>query len=195
LEGHELQALGYKAAAEVSIGEIKAAEDSITHSRQIMGRHSFWPPFYSVHSLLAEFKFDLNLLRDAVNSKDGGAVQKYGKQAVKSGKKAVGVSAKFAATRTHSYRLMGEYYWLTGKQGKALKWFDKSIREGERLGARPDLARTYMETGKRLMEPGSKYRELNGVSADEYLKKARAMFEDMDLRWDLEELEKVQSGT
>jgi len=76
-----------------------------------------------------------------------------------------------------------------------VKWFAKSIREGERLGARPDLARTFMETGKRLMEPGSKYRELNGVSADEYLKMARAMFEEMDLQWGLEELEKVQAGS
>jgi hypothetical protein len=87
---------------------------------------------------------------------------------------------------------MGVYYWLIGKQGKALGWFNKSTKEGERLGARPDLARTYMEIGKRLIEPGSKYKELSGVSVGEYLKKAGAMFEEMDLQCDLEELERVQ---
>ena len=46
----------------------------------------------------------------------------------------------------------GQYYWLVGKQRKALKWFDKSIKEGERLGARPDLSGLYMEVGKRLLE-------------------------------------------
>jgi len=90
---------------------------------------------------------------------------------------------------------MGDYYWLVGKQRKALKWWDKSIKEGERLGARPDLSRTYMEVGKRLLEPKSKYRELNGISAKEYLEKAETLFEDMDLEWDLEQLERVRSGS
>jgi len=89
---------------------------------------------------------------------------------------------------------MGVCYWLIGKQGEALSWFDKSIREGERLGVRPDIARTYLEIGKRLIGSGSKYKELKGVSGKEYLKKAGAMFEEMDLQWDLEELEKVQNG-
>jgi len=89
---------------------------------------------------------------------------------------------------------MAEYYWLIGKQRKALKWFDKSIKEGERLGARPDLSRTYMEVGKRLLERHSKYRELNGINAGEYLEKAEAMFKDMDLQWDLEQLERVTTG-
>ena len=86
---------------------------------------------------------------------------------------------------------MGVYYWLIGKQKKALKWWDKSIRIGEHLGARPELARTYMEVGKRLLEPKSKHGALNGLSAEDYLGKARALFEEMELAWDLQELEKV----
>jgi|GEM_PF-3479894 hypothetical protein len=45
--------------------------------------------------------------------------------------------------------------------------------------------------GKRLSKPNSPYRELNGISAVEYLNKAKAMFEEMDLQWDLEQLEQV----
>jgi hypothetical protein len=45
--------------------------------------------------------------------------------------------------------------------------------------------------GKRLSEPHSPYRELNGISASEYLNKAKTMFEEMDLQWDLEQLERV----
>ena len=89
---------------------------------------------------------------------------------------------------------MGEYYWLIGKQKKALKWFDKSIKEGERLGARPDLSRTYMEVGKRLLEPPQQIRELNGIDARDYLDKAETMFKEMDLEWDLEQLERVRQG-
>jgi hypothetical protein len=42
-----------------------------------------------------------------------------------------------------------------------------------------------------MLEPGSKYIELNGSTADEYLKKARTMFVEMDLHWDLDELDKL----
>ena len=56
---------------------------------------------------------------------------------------------------------------------------------------KPELSRTYFEIGKRLSEPNSPYRELNGVSAAEYLNKAKTMFEEMDLQWDLEQLENL----
>jgi len=69
-----------------------------------------------------------------------------------------------------------------------------TTKEGERLGARPDLARTYMEVGRCLQEPKSKYRELNGIGAKEYLAKAEKMFREMDLQWDLEQLERVRAG-
>ena len=88
---------------------------------------------------------------------------------------------------------MGEYFWLIGKQSKAIKWWDKAIKKGEELGARPDLSRTYFEIGKSLLQPDSKYKELNGITADEYLKKARTLFEEMDLQWDLDELDKVMA--
>ena len=87
---------------------------------------------------------------------------------------------------------MGIYYWLTNKRKKALKWWRRSIKEGECLGARPELSRTYFEVGKRLLEPESRYHELDGITAEDYLEKARTMFEEMDLQWDLDELEKVK---
>jgi len=51
-----------------------------------------------------------------------------------------------------------------------------------------------MEVGKRLMEPRSKYKHLNNITAEEYLEKARVMFEETDLQWDLEQFEKVKRG-
>jgi hypothetical protein len=123
--------------------------------------------------LLAQFMLDLHLLEDAIGGDSRSLVSEYSKAALTSGKAAVKNSAKFAAHRTWNYQLMGKYYWLIGKQRKALKWYDKSIREGERLGARPDLSRTYMEVGKRLSELNIKYKELNGLNAAAYLDKAK----------------------
>jgi hypothetical protein len=86
---------------------------------------------------------------------------------------------------------MGLYYWLIGKQSKALRWWDKAMHEGKRLGAKPDLTRTYFEIGKRLLEPKSKYKKLNGIDAKDYLEKARILFKDINLQQDLDELENI----
>jgi len=48
-----------------------------------------------------------------------------------------------------------------------------------------------MEIGKRLLEPEIKQKELNGIKANEFLEKAREMFTEMDLPWDLNELDRI----
>jgi len=46
--------------------------------------------------------------------------------------------------------------------------------------------------GKRLLEPHSKYKELNGIDAKDYLEKAGTMFEKMGLERDLDDLESIK---
>jgi len=52
-----------------------------------------------------------------------------------------------------------------------------------------------VEIGKRFLEEKSKHKELNGVSAREYLEKTRTMFKEMDLQWDIDELDKILAST
>ncbi len=115
--------------------------------------------------------------------------------ALKAGKKAVKTSRKVAFDQIEIYKLMGIYYWLAKKKKKALKWWDRSMEAGERLEGHLELSRTYFEVGKRLLEPKSNYKEWNGLSANEYLEKARAMFQEMDLQYDLDELDKISPHT
>jgi hypothetical protein len=89
---------------------------------------------------------------------------------------------------------MGTFHWLTGKKRDALKWWRLSIETGEAFKMKPELSRTCFEIGKRLSEPNSPYKELNGISAAEYLNKAKTMFEEMDLQWDLEQLDHAVAG-
>ncbi len=49
----------------------------------------------------------------------------------------------------------------------------------------------YMEIGRRLLEGNSRFKELNGISAKAYLEKARTMLQEMNLQWDLDELDKI----
>ena len=116
----------------------------------------------------------------------------HAKSALKNLKLMIKNSKKFAPDRTPGRYLLGKYYWLTGEQKKSLKWWRKSIQVGEQLGARPELARTYFEVGRHLQQPDSKYKQLDGLSGEDYLNKAEALFKEMDLQWDLTELEKVR---
>ena len=132
-------------------------------------------------------------LKDAIRSNDQSYISKHRKNALKDIKNAIRNSKKIASPRPIVFRSMGIYYWIIGKQKKAVKWWKRAIQETERLGACPNLARTYMEIGKSFLEEKSKYKELNGIGAEEYLEKARAMFKEMDLQWDLDELDKITS--
>jgi hypothetical protein len=71
----------------------------------------------------------------------------------------------------------------------ALKWWDKGIKEGERLGARLELSRTFWEVGRRLSEENSRFPNLGGISAKQYQDKARSMFLEMNLEWDLKKFD------
>jgi tetratricopeptide (TPR) repeat protein len=141
--------------------------------------------------LIAQFMMDIYLLKKAIVSDDRKNLSKLKKKAHHGGRRALNKLKKYAVEWVKVLRLMGEYYWLIGKQNKALKWWDRAIKKGEELGARPDLSRTYFEVGKSMLEPNSKHKELNGITAEEYLDKARTLFVEMDLQWDLDELDKV----
>jgi len=129
---------------------------------------------------------------------------------------------KVASNRTEAFRHMGTFHWLTAQAAsrgllyfrniipgvraryhyrKALAWWKKSIDEGERLGARLELSRSYFEVGKRAVAVGTgrdmslqqqhlreQIKKNIGLTPEECLAKAETMFRDMDLQWDLDQL-------
>ncbi|MBC2716713.1 MAG: AAA family ATPase [Desulfobacteraceae bacterium] len=188
---HHMLGFCWKAEALVLLNDIDGAKRYMYQGEKIIDQDKLTPPYIMATYLIAQFILDITILKRALTSKADPDLSNLKKKACKSGKAALRKLKNYALNRTKTLRLMGEYYWLAGKQNKALKWWDKAIKKGEELGARPDLSRTYFEVGKSLLEPGSKTKELNGITAEEYLKKARTLFEEMDLQWDLDELDKV----
>jgi hypothetical protein len=71
-----------------------------------------------------------------------------------------------------------------------LKYLRKSIAFGESSGGKIELSRSYFETGKFLSDPKTKQKQLKGLSGKDYLDKAKAMFEEIGLQYDLEEYQK-----
>jgi tetratricopeptide (TPR) repeat protein len=191
MEMQKLQAVGMKLKVQVMLDELDAAKETIEIGETVLRNVYRLPPVFWGHFLTGRFLYDLAILEKSVVLSEKPDTSKLRRAALISGKRAIENSKMVAAHRTDVYRLKGKYHWLVNKEKKALKWWSKSISEGTRLGARPELSRTYMEVGKRLSEPESKYKELNRTSAREYLDMANSMFKEMDLQWDLDELERI----
>jgi class 3 adenylate cyclase/tetratricopeptide (TPR) repeat protein len=192
---YRIHALGLKTQIQILLKDLAEAEKSLNQAEEYYRKQAIVPPLFAASYLVAKFSFDIVLLEESFRSNNKLTISKHRQSAVKSGKNVLKNSKKYAPYRTGVFKLMGLYFWLIDKQNKAVKWWQKAIEEGERLSARPELARTYMEIGKRFLEEKSKYKELNGISAKEYLGKAREMFQEMDLQWDLDELDKIASDS
>jgi class 3 adenylate cyclase/tetratricopeptide (TPR) repeat protein len=191
---YEIMLLGGKAEAQQLAGDTDGAQDSLLQTSELHKKQPFISPYYYVPYLASRFSVDIEQIKQAKRLSNSENLARLRNRAYKTGKTALRNSRKFAPYRTKIFRLLGEYFWQVGKQGKAFKWWKKAIREGERLGARPDLSRTYFEVGKRLMEPHSKHKKLNGIDAKGYLEKAAVLFEELGFDRYFEELEAIRSS-
>ena len=185
--------VSFKTSLQMMLGDMRGAEDSLRNLEKIKAEINIVPYFLSTF-YLSRVGFDLQKLEEAIKNGDTSQAAQTRKSALKTARKLVRNSWRIAADITESYKLMGRYYWLIGKQKKALNAWKRGIKEGERLGAKLELSRLCGEVGRRLSEKKSHYMELNGLQAKGYLTKAKAMFEEMDLRWDLDELERECPG-
>ena len=180
-----------RAKAQIILQDLEGAADSINQAQKITSEVRAVPQQLG-ELFLSSFILSLQHLEESTKRGDKSTLSLHHEGSLINGTKALNMANKYALFKTETIKLMGVYYWLIGKQRKAIKWWRKAIQEGTRLNDRLELSRTYYEVGKRLLEPKSKYKELDGIKAEEYLEKARVMFEEMDLQWDLDELEKLR---
>jgi len=186
-----ISAYSFESRLRLLLGDVDRAEDSLGHAQKLVSKLSTVAQ-QDGEVFLSRLLLDLHHLEQAIALGNKKAATMYNANALKSGMGALKAAHKYAFFKTESLKLMGVYYWLIGKQRKAMQWWRKAIADGQRLNDRLELSRTYYEVGKRLLEPKSKYKKLDGIKAWDYLEKARVMFEEMDLQWDLDELEKLR---
>jgi hypothetical protein len=97
---------------------------------------------------------------------------------------------KARANLTEAYRLHAVACWILNKPTKAVRNFKRSIKAGTSYSGKLELSRTYFEIGKFLRDTKNKRESINGMNGTECLMKAKAMFEEMNLTWDLAEYKK-----
>jgi class 3 adenylate cyclase/tetratricopeptide (TPR) repeat protein len=179
-----LEMYSCQAWVHILMGDIEDAEKSLKRANKIRQEVDSPVPFQLSNFYRSQLAYDLYRLSQAIKDGNKSESSKYRKQAGKSGKMLLKVAKKAAQHRTESYKLSGVYCWLNNNQGKALTWWHKAIEEGQRLGARLELSMVYHEVGNRLLGAESKYKMLDGITAEEYLERASVMFAEMGLRWD-----------
>lgn len=158
-----------------------------TPAEAIIKRLRLVPPYYQTAYLTNRLLLDLTELEEAAGG--GGSVPRaLVGRARRSARRALRIARQMPLDRTEIYRLAGRLQWLLGKPARALHWWGQSIAAGEHLGARPELARTYLEVGQRLTVDPSKSPSLGGLAAAAYLEKARSLLTELALERDLEQV-------
>jgi hypothetical protein len=169
-------------------GEINKAEEILEYLKKIKPDINLVPYFLCTY-YLSQIIYNTHKLEKALADGNRPNITLYRKQTLKAARVAIKTARKSAADLTESLKLMGTFFWILGKQRTALRWWEKSIKEGERLGARLELSRTFWEVSRRLSEENSRFSNLGGISGEQYKDRARSMFREMNLEWDLKKFD------
>jgi tetratricopeptide (TPR) repeat protein len=191
---HLLEMYACQAWIHILMGNIEAAELSLQQADTLKTEAEAPVPFQLSNYCRSRLEFDLYRLGTSLKNGHRSGDAALRKQAAKSDKMMSKVAAKVAQHRTEAYKLNGVHCWLNRQPAKAHASWRKAIDEAEALGARLELARVYFEVGKRLGEPRSRHKKLNGLGAEDYLEQAGALFEEMNLQWDLDKLSLLTRG-
>ncbi|OGD21052.1 MAG: hypothetical protein A2W03_10250 [Candidatus Aminicenantes bacterium RBG_16_63_16] len=186
-----LEMLALKSNILIIQREMDGAAKTLAEAKELLVRERHITPFYMGHFLLSQFLSDLFLFEESIESNEVSKISRLRKKTYQSGRAARKNALNYAANKTEVFRCLGVYYWLAGKQKKAIRWWRKSVTIGRGLQALPELARSYMEIGKRLMEKQSQFSEIDGRNNKWYLKEAEKIFKKLNLEWDIQELSKL----
>jgi class 3 adenylate cyclase/tetratricopeptide (TPR) repeat protein len=174
-----LLALALRADAKVQAGALEEAAESLARGDAIlagmrMGQAIPWHvSFHNMARLHAELAaWEAGTRRSAARLR-------------RSRRAALGSVRKVAGWRPAVFRLTAREAWLRGSRSKSEHWWRRALAEAERLGARPEQARTLHEIGLRIGPGGS---GPDGRSGAECLEAAQRLYAELHLERDLERL-------
>jgi tetratricopeptide (TPR) repeat protein len=192
--GHFAMLLGIwcaKSLAHSAKNEIEEAKKALSEAEKlVMDRKII--TVYHVPYLQARIHLELSELRSAASRQKPD--RELFRTAIITANKLTRQSGKMQSAAVEAYRMKALIYRLQKKPHKAYKYFALSIQAGLKNNGVLELARTYFEVGKCLRERGSVRSSLLGISGSEYLLKAKTLFEEMDLHYDLRQYEEYMEG-
>jgi class 3 adenylate cyclase/tetratricopeptide (TPR) repeat protein len=193
MDPFKIHLLSVKSNAQIILKDLDGAKISLEKAEEIFNQQQIVPPLYAICYLVSLFTLNLALLEKAMVLNDQFKSRKHKKFIKKSIKKLTKTAHSYGFWRLEAYRVIGLYHWVVNDQSRAMKAWAKSIKEAERMDSKLYLARIYKDIGSKIFEEKSHYKQLNGMTSQKYLENAREMFHEMDLKWDLDELDKITS--
>jgi hypothetical protein len=183
----QLNALGLQAKCQLLSGNPAAAE-TLEQGKALRDELGSQAPGYHRSMLLTmQLLSDVRALESTMN---GSAGSSHALQVTRSAKhgatQLLRVANIVARERVEAYRLVGRLWWLLDKKKKAIRWWEKSLQEGERMGAHPDLARTHLEIAHRLRHAGKSV-FTGALSAETSSAKAAELFAALGMDREKEE--------
>jgi len=174
---------GEMARAQILLGDRDGAVASLRRAEDLTRQERVVSPWHQSSPHIAQLLFDVTALEAAGD--DGrsswGALRRA---AARSARRALRTASKVAKERVETYRLTARLFWLQGKRRRAFAWWERTIAEAERMGARPELARTHGDIGQRIGAA-----RLNGLDGPSHLEAARRLFSELGLEWDLRQID------
>jgi class 3 adenylate cyclase/tetratricopeptide (TPR) repeat protein len=171
--------LGTRAKIQILSGDSRGAATSLAAAEKITTRSREVPPWHLSAYAAARLRCDLAALDEARH------FMPLRQQARRSMRYALRIAASVAVQRTEIEQLAGRVLWSLGRRRSAFKQWQRAIATGERLGARPELARTWAAIA-RALDAGTGL-TFDGVDAAQCLERARELFAGAGLAWDLEQ--------
>jgi tetratricopeptide (TPR) repeat protein len=159
------------------------AADVLQRAAEVSRQEGVVSPWHQSIHHVAQLLYDVTALEAAQRGQMQEPWHRLRRRALRSSRRALATAAKVGKERVESLRLTGQLWWSLGKPNRARIWWRRCLAEAERMGARPEMARAYAAIGSCVGNA-----ELDGVSGHAYIDRARAMFQDLQLDWDLEQL-------
>jgi hypothetical protein len=176
-----LVALAMRAEAQLRAGELAAATESLARGEQILAGMSVGTtiPYHLSFHRSARYHAELTALEQGAGARPSAARLRKSRRA------ALASVRKMAGAAPAVFRLVGREAWLRGRRDRASDWWARSLAAAERLGTRPETARTLHELGLRI-GPGGQAPD--GRRGEECLAAAGRLYAELRLENDLARL-------
>ncbi len=187
-----LLALSTLAKLELLRDDVESAAAFLAKASDLTTKAGVIPPFHASHFLQAQLQMTvirLERARGAGARSDARRAQRDARSRVR---RAAAGARRIAWRRPEIYRLCGTAHWLRGRRTAAYRWWERSVEEAQIARMAPEVGRTLLEVARRSREVARGAPEVfHDAPITTCADRARAIFEEYDLAWDLQQLEAV----
>jgi class 3 adenylate cyclase/tetratricopeptide (TPR) repeat protein len=185
-------ALAERARIYALLGDLAEAQEDVRTAQAIVDRVGVFAPYlktplivpyYLSNLARSRFLVDLTEVERALESAGRAQARAPARAAHDSGKHAERLAAAVSWRRPEIHCLQGTFAWLWGRPKIAVQRWERSLREAEALGMKPELARTHHEIARRLRSTASAP-PVAGLDAASHERAAREAYEVLGIDFD-----------